>query len=108
MAVPAGVHCAGPGYNSRRSVQRCDRVLDRRRQPVDVREAIQTRRTIKRYRAEPVPGALIEQVLEAAVWAPNHRLTEPWEFVVVQGETLEQLAQLRRQMVTEYLSAQRE
>src|SRR5579884_3184679 len=75
---------------------------------MNVIEAIRTRRTTKLYRPDPVPRELIEQVLEAAVWAPNHRLTEPWEFVVVQGETLEQLAQLRRQMVTEYLSAQRE
>lgn len=74
---------------------------------MDVLEAIRTRRTIKSYAPDSVPRALIEQVLEAAVWAPNHRLTEPWEFVVVQGETLEALAALRRRMTVEWLSAQR-
>jgi nitroreductase len=74
---------------------------------MDVLEAIHTRRTIKSYAPDPVPQALIEQVLEAAVWAPNHRLTEPWEFVVLQGEPLAQLARLRRQMTVDWLSAQR-
>ncbi len=74
---------------------------------MDVLEAIHTRRTIKSYAPDKVPRELIEQVLEAAVWAPNHRLTEPWEFVVVQGEALETLARLRRQMTVDWISAQR-
>ena len=28
----------------------------------------------------------IEAVLEAAIWAPNHHLTEPWRFVVITGD----------------------
>ncbi|HZQ34721.1 MAG TPA: nitroreductase [Dehalococcoidia bacterium] len=73
---------------------------------MDVLEAIQTRRTIKAYRPEPVPRALVEQVLEAAVWAPNHRLTEPWEFVVLQGPALERLAALRREQTATGLRAE--
>ena len=72
---------------------------------MDVLDAIRERRTVKQFRSEPVPRALIEQVLEAAVWAPNHRLTEPWAFVVVQGETLTRLAALRRRMTVEYLES---
>ena len=70
---------------------------------MDVLEAIHGRRTVKAFRAEPPPRALIEQVLEAAVWAPNHRLTEPWEFIVVQGEALTRLAALRAEMTAAYL-----
>ncbi|HLZ72901.1 MAG TPA: nitroreductase [Dehalococcoidia bacterium] len=73
---------------------------------MDVIEAIHTRRTIKAYRPDPVPRELIERVLEAAVWAPNHRLTEPWEFVVVQGAALERLAALRREQTAAGLRAQ--
>ncbi len=73
---------------------------------MDVLEAIRTRRTTKAYSAEPVPRELIEQVLEAAVWAPNHRLTEPWEFIVVQGEGVERLGQLRREMTAAFLRSQ--
>ncbi|HEY7294468.1 MAG TPA: nitroreductase [Dehalococcoidia bacterium] len=73
---------------------------------MDVLEAIHTRRTIKAYRPDAVPAALIEQVLEAAVWAPNHRLTEPWEFIVVQGAALERLAALRREQTAAGLREQ--
>jgi nitroreductase len=73
---------------------------------VDVLEAIHTRRTIKTYRPDPVPRSVIERVLEAAVWAPNHRLTEPWEFVVVAGAALEGLARLRREMTAAFLATQ--
>lgn len=75
---------------------------------MDVLEAIRTRRTTKAFRPDPVPRELIEQVLEAAVWAPNHRLTEPWEFVVVQGAALERLARLRRRMTADFLGSQQE
>jgi nitroreductase len=72
---------------------------------MEVLEAIRTRRTTKSFRPDPVPRDLIEQTLEAAVWAPNHRLTEPWRFTVVQGAALEQLAELRRRMTVEYLQS---
>src|SRR3984893_7455153 len=36
--------------------------------------------------AEAPPRNLIEESLEAATWAPNHHLTEPWRFVVIAGE----------------------
>jgi hypothetical protein len=73
---------------------------------MDVLEAIRSRRTVKLFHPEPVSHPLIEQVLEAAVWAPNHRLTEPWQFVVIEGNVLLQLAELRRRMTVEYLETQ--
>lgn len=75
---------------------------------MDVLEAIRTRRTTKSFSGKPVPRDLIEQVLEAAVWAPNHRLTEPWEFIVVQGDGIDRLGQLRRQMTVEYLHSKQQ
>lgn len=53
---------------------------------MDVLEAIRTRRSVGHVRPEPPPRALIEQIIEAATWAPNHRLTEPWRFFVLAGE----------------------
>jgi len=49
-------------------------------------EAIRTRRSIGKVKQDPVDKALIEQILDAAIWAPNHRLTEPWRFMVMTGE----------------------
>jgi nitroreductase len=52
---------------------------------MSVFEAIRTRRSIGRVRPERPPRALIEHLLDAATWAPNHRLTEPWRFIVLAG-----------------------
>ena len=62
--------------------------------PVDV--AIKTRRSVARLKPDPVPGEAIELMLEAAVWAPNHHLTEPWEFFVLSGDSLRRFAEIRR------------
>jgi len=51
----------------------------------DVREAIRTRRSVGRVTDEPLPRELVERLLEAALWAPNHRMTSPWRFVVITG-----------------------
>lgn len=53
---------------------------------MDVLEAIRTRRTAGRFKPDPVPRELVEELLEAATWAPNHHLNEPWSFFVVAGE----------------------
>src|SRR4051812_16026918 len=54
--------------------------------PMDLFTAIETRRSVGRVGPEVPPRALIEQIIEAAVWAPNHHLTEPWRFFVLTGE----------------------
>ena len=55
-------------------------------QPMGVLDAIRTRRSVGRVRPEAPPRALVERVIEAATWAPNHRLTEPWRFFVLAGD----------------------
>ena len=57
----------------------------------DLLEAIRTRRSIGRVRPESPPRELVEQLLEAATWAPNHRLTEPWHFFVLAGDARREL-----------------
>ena len=51
-----------------------------------VMAAIRERRSQGTVRPERPPREAIELILEAATWAPNHRLTEPWRFVVLAGE----------------------
>jgi nitroreductase len=62
---------------------------------MDAIEAIQQRTSIRRFRPEPVARDLIERVLECAVRAPNHKLTEPWRFAVLMGEARDQFAEIR-------------
>ena len=56
-----------------------------------LKRIIEGRRSIGKVTDERPDRALIEQVLESATWAPNHRLTEPWRFVVLAGQAREAL-----------------
>lgn len=42
----------------------------------------------------PVPPDLIEELLELASWAPNHRRTNPWRFAVLTGAARARLGEL--------------
>src|SRR5690606_17793291 len=50
---------------------------------MEMLEAIQLRRSRGKMRADAPPRELIEQVLQAAVHAPNHHDTQPWRFYVL-------------------------
>lgn len=46
-------------------------------------EAINTRRSIRRYTADPVDDDKVNKILEAGRWAPSWANTQCWRFVVV-------------------------
>lgn len=54
----------------------------------DFNTLIKSRRSVfpKEYTGESVDDALIQQMLENANWAPTHKMTEPWRFIVFAGE----------------------
>ncbi len=62
-----------------------------------VNELIRNRRSVfqNQYTGEKVDDAIVKQMLENANWAPTHKLTEPWRFVVYTGEGLKKLATLQ-------------
>lgn len=47
---------------------------------------IRGRRSIRRYEPRPVPRALLEKLLEAAIWAPSAHNRQPWRFCVVTSD----------------------
>jgi nitroreductase len=53
---------------------------------MDAIEVIRTRRSIGKVKPDPVDKMLIDEMLESAIWAPNHYHTEPWRFFVMVGE----------------------
>ncbi len=61
---------------------------------MDVLEAIMTRHMVGKVRPERPKREEIETLLRAAVRAPNHRLTEPWRFVVITGPALDELGEV--------------
>ena len=55
---------------------------------------IQTRRSIRSYRPDPIAPGLLEDLLQAAMYAPSARNQQPWHFIVVnQREALDALAE---------------
>jgi len=57
----------------------------------EVIQALKQRRSVARLTAERPPRELIDQVLQAAVYAPNHHKTNPWRFFVLSGSGRERL-----------------
>jgi len=44
-----------------------------------------SRRSIRRFRSDPVPAAVLRRLLATAIHAPSAHNLQPWRFVVVQG-----------------------
>ena len=65
-----------------------------------VYEAIFGRRMTKEFTGAEVPREAIERMLDAAIWAPNHRLTNPWRFFVLEKDSTarERVAELAWQI----------
>jgi nitroreductase len=62
-----------------------DRVISRGKEGfrMDLMEAIKRRRSIRKYRPDPVPESALQTVLEAVKWSPSWANTQCWEVVVV-------------------------
>lgn len=57
-------------------------------------EMLKSRRAIRKYEVRKVEKEKIEQLLEAATWAPNDGRREPWSFYVIQEEAKVKYEQL--------------
>jgi nitroreductase len=56
-------------------------------------EVIMGRRSIRGYKPDPVPRALIEEILTLAMRAPSSMNSQPWNFYVITGEPLNRIRQ---------------
>lgn len=58
---------------------------------MSVIEPILNRKSTKIFKkTEPISKEAVETIIEAAIQAPNHHITEPWKFFVMQGENMQQ------------------
>lgn len=65
---------------------------------MEVSEAIATRQSVNRVKQDAVPRESLEQILDSAVHAPNHKITEPWRFHVFTGKGRGDLARARAKL----------
>jgi len=60
---------------------------------MEVSQAIQQRRSIRKFKEKVVPEELLLKILEAATLAPSGKNKQPWKFYVVQGEKRSEMIQ---------------
>jgi len=60
-------------------------------------DAIANRRSIRKFKPDPVPEDLLQKVLGAALQAPSAKNKQPWRWVVVRGERRKEMAQCMRE-----------
>ena len=60
---------------------------------MDVFTAIRERRSIRKYKPDPVAGEIMQEILDAARWAPSWANTQCWEVIIVSNpETKQKLS----------------
>jgi nitroreductase len=53
-----------------------------------IEELFRTRRSVRRFKPEPLPEALVARLIEGAITAPSASNKQPWKFLVVQNREL--------------------
>ncbi len=60
-------------------------------------EAIAARRSIRRFKDEPIPDAALQAILTAGIQAPSAHNRQPWRFIVVQGAKRAEMLRVMRE-----------
>lgn len=51
----------------------------------DILDLIKSRRSIRKYKTDPIPEEIITKILEAGRWAPSADNSQPWSFIVLRS-----------------------
>ena len=58
-------------------------------------ELVRKRRSIRRFKPDPIPDEYVEKIIEAGRWAMSGANAQPWEFILVKSpETKEKIAKV--------------
>ncbi len=77
-------------------------------------EVIKNRRSIRKYKPDPIPRDTLERLMEAARWAPSGENAQPWRFVIVEDrEKIKAIGKVagmadRRQFSAEFAAGETE
>jgi len=65
---------------------------------MDILEVLTSRKSIRRYKPDPIPEEMLDKILESARWAPTGENYQPWRFIVVRDpETKRKIGALAKQ-----------
>lgn len=71
---------------------------------MEVLHHLKQRRTVRRFKPDPIPQETLDAVLEAAMWAPSHGNAQPWDFVMIGADSRARLLELFRAKADELLA----
>jgi nitroreductase len=60
---------------------------------MEILQAIETRRSVRAFRPDPLPADVLDKILGAASASPSYTNTQPWEVAVVCGKKRDELAE---------------
>ncbi len=60
-------------------------------------DTIATRRSIRKFKPDPIPDEALTAILTASIQAPSSKNRQPWRFVVVQGDKHTEMVRVMRQ-----------
>lgn len=70
--------------------------MSQEREVASILERIRTVRQARQYKPDPVPEAVVEQLLQIARWTGSSRNTQPWHFIVITDkDRLRRISELR-------------
>ena len=68
-------------------------------------DAIKARRSVRKYKPDPVSKETILKIFEAANFAPTAGNNQPWEFIVLHRSILDQLAKIMETAIEDRIRA---
>ncbi len=57
----------------------------------DVLKTIKARRTIRRFKSDPIGEEKLQAILDAGRWAPSFSNLQPWRFIVIKDQKLKSI-----------------
>ena len=63
---------------------------------MEFKDVVYGRRSVRKFKETPVPDAILEEIIDAALWAPSGVNLQPWYYVVIR--TPEKLAEFKEMM----------
>jgi nitroreductase len=62
-------------------------------------EAISGRRSIRKFKDNPIPDEMLQAILTAGIQAPSGKNRQPWRFIVVKQDKRPELIRIMRQQI---------
>jgi len=71
---------------------------------MEILSHLRQRRTVRKFKLDPIPQHTLDAMFEAAMWAPSHANVQPWNFVVIGRKARAYLLELFRVKADELLA----